>query len=396
MTIFVDIMCFSSFRYKIIVLTLLFSGCETTPEQKEEQATKQEIVETIFPDFPLPKKNYVLSKQRQIHSFYKEFLDPDKYNGQFLVAKNGKVIYYKVRGHSDFAKNVEMTSTTPLHVASVSKVATSLAVLRLVDQKKIILDEDVRTYLPEFPYKKITVRMLLNHRSGIPYYGYFSAKKWKIGKTMHNKDVLSLLVKHKFPLNFAPNTKFSYCNTNFALLALIVERVTEKDFNSAMKELVFGPLNMKNSFILMNENKFETVSLSYNSKLEIQAFDYLDAIYGDKNLYTTAYDLLQMDKGTYSNKFISDSLHKQMFKGYSYERPGKSNYGLGIRLKEEPGKETYFFHTGWWHGNTACYASLRSDTVCVIALSNVYTRSVYKINRLSTSFGNYPFEIEEK
>lgn len=389
-------MCISSFRYKLIVFILLFSGCESVPEQKEEQTTKQEIVETIFPDFPLPKKNYVISKQRKIHSFYKEFLDPDKYNGQFLVAKNGKVIYSIVRGHSDFAKNVEMTSTTPLHVASVSKVATSLAVLRLVDQKKIILDEDVRTYIPEFPYKKISVRMLLNHRSGIPYYGYFSAKNWKVGKTMHNKDVLSLLVKNKFPLNFAPNTKFSYCNTNYALLALIVERVTEKDFNSAMKELVFEPLNMKNSFILMGENMFETVSLSYNSKFEKQAFDYLDAIYGDKNLYTTAYDLLQMDKGTYSNKFISDSLHQQMFKGYSYEHPGKSNYGLGIRLKEEPGKETYFFHTGWWHGNTACYASLRSDTVCIIALSNVYTRSVYKINRLSTSFGNYPFEFDNQ
>jgi hypothetical protein len=85
-----------------------------------------------------------------------------------------------------------------------------------------------------------------------------------------------------------------------------------------------------------------------------------------------------------------------MFKGYSYERPGKSNYGLGIRLKELEGKDTYFFHSGWWHGNTACYVTLRDDSTCIIALSNVYTKSVYSVNRLAAKFGNYPFTFTEE
>ena len=81
-----------------------------------------------------------------------------------------------------------------------------------------------------------------------------------------------------------------------------------------------------------------------------------------------------------------------MLKGYSYENRGTKNYGLGIRMVEEKDKTTYFYHTGWWHGNTTCYATLREDTACVIALSNVFDRRVYRINLLSPYFGNYPYE----
>lgn len=360
----------------------------------EKNATKV-VEENILPEFPKPFKWDIAKKRKQIYSFLDKYLDPIHLNGQFLVAKNGHVIYQKASGFANFGEQKEMFPTTPLHVASVSKVATSLAILRLVDQKKIILDEKVINHLPDFPYPEITIRMLLNHRSGVPYYGYFTHGIWNPKKTLRNKDILALLNKYKFSLNFVPGTKFAYCNTNYALLALIVEKVSGKKFPEAMKELIFEPLQMKNTFILDNPKMYGDVAPSYNSKHELQEFNYLDAIYGDKNMYTTALDLLQMDKGTYSAKFLSDSLHKQMFKGYSYEKPGKSNYGLGIRLKEMPGKDTYFFHSGWWHGNTACYASLRKDTICVIALSNVFTKNVYKINRLSAVFGNYPFEVEE-
>jgi len=202
--------------------------------------------------------------------------------------------------------------------------------------------------------------------------------------------------KHKFPLNFPPDTKFAYCNTNYALLALIVEEVTGKKFPDAMKELVFEPLKMRNTFILGYHADRTKISQSYNSQHVNQEFDYLDAIYGDKNMYTTAYDVLQLDRGTYSENFLPDSLRKQMFKGYSYEYDGTNNYGLGIRLKEAPGKSTFYFHSGWWHGNTACYATLRDDNVCIVALSNVYTQNVWRISRLSMEFGNYPFVFKEK
>src|SRR5690554_7552506 len=104
-----------------------------------------------------------------------------------------------------------------MHVASVGKVYTGVTVLRLVDQKKIFLDQKVNTILPEFPYEDITVRMLLNHRTGLPYYGHFTAKKgvWDTKKIITNKDVLHLLKAKNIKLDFRPDTRFTYSNTNY-------------------------------------------------------------------------------------------------------------------------------------------------------------------------------------
>lgn len=364
-------------------------------------SVKQKINQTLFgkrnfkPHFHVVSKTFIKEKKVVAAHFYENLLGGNRFNGMFLVAKNGKIIFEKCNGYSIYESKKEIKTTTPLHLASISKVATCLAILRLVDKEKILLDEDIRNFLPEIPYKGISVRMLLNHRSGIPYYGYFTYKNWPLSKHLTNKDILLLLKKYKFPLNFPPNSHFAYCNTNYALLALIVEKVTHQRFPKAMNELIFEPLNMKNSFILDKTYNLDTISQSYNSGMVRQSFDYLDYIYGDKNMYSTARDLLKMDKGTYSNEFLSKSSKKEMFRGYSYERSGTRNYGLGIRIVELENKKPYFFHTGWWHGNTGCYATLRGDTVCIIALSNSYDRSVYQIKRLSPHFGNYPFEMEE-
>ena len=110
-----------------------------------------------------------------------------------------------------------------------------------------------------------------------------------------------------------------------------------------MEELVFEPLNMKHSFIYEPTHDKEPMALSYNSKGVLQEVTELDLVYGDKNVYTTARDLLRFDKGTYSNAFLSKRMKAEMFKGYSYERPGKANYGLGIRIREEKGKTALLF-----------------------------------------------------
>lgn len=328
-----------------------------------------------------------------IQSFFNKRLLAEDFHGMVLVAKNGTVVYERYSGIANESTGLRMSANTPVHVASISKTITAVTVLRLVDQGKIKLDEEARTYLPELPYKGITVRMLLNHRSGIQYYGYFSDTLWSPKRLLTNKDLLQVLKKHRPKLYFPYNTQFSYCNTNYALLALIVEKVTHRSFPDAVRKLVFEPLNMEHSFIYTPKRKNEKRALSYNSRGQWQEDTYLDLVYGDKNLYTTARDLLRFDKGTYSDAFLSKAIKKELFKGYSYENPGMANYGLGIRMREDKGKKSCYFHTGWWHGNTGCYTTLRQDTICMIVLSNHYTRRVFGINRLSARFGNYPFEL---
>ena len=375
----------------MLSVPLLLAACSQGKETIEQEINETADSLKLFPEFNELSKGYIKRKKNVSARFFKEHIDRDGFSGMFLVAKNGVILFERTSGFRNRKNKERLTADSPIHVASISKVATALAILRLCDQGKVKLDEDIRTYLPGLPYEGITVRMLLNHRSGMPYYGYFTFRTWNHGKTLTNRDILKLIKKHRYPLNFKPNKKFSYCNTNYALLALIAENVSGIEFPELMKQLIFDPLGMNNSVIVHPETDFTTISPSYDSRWKEQEFNYLDGVYGDKNLYTTARDLLKMDMATYSPKFLSDSLKTEMFRGYSYEKRGKANYGLGIRMSEEKDKEIYFFHTGWWHGSTGCYTTLRADTACIIAISNKYTRSVYLTKSLSPHFGNYPY-----
>lgn len=379
------------FLLLLAVAAFLIYRYSVVQTKAKRKAQKEAVVVPFDPHFnPLPK-GYKVAHYDSIESFFYDRLQLDAFHGMFLVAKNGEIIFERYQGIANEATDLRFSPETPTHVASISKTITAVAVLRLIDQDSIQLDEDIRTYLPEIPYTGITVRMLLNHRSGIPYYGYFTKEMCPPNLKLTNKGVLSILKKFRPKLYFPSNTQFAYCNTNYALLALIIEKVTGKSYPKVIQELIFDPLKMKHSFIMTANVKNDQRALSYNSKGVFQEETNLDGVYGDKNLYTTARDLLRFDNGTYASDFLSKAMKREMFKGYSYENPGKANYGLGIRIREEQGKSTFFFHTGWWHGNTACYASMRKDTVCMIIISNHYTRKVFGINRLSMAFGNYPF-----
>lgn len=347
--------------------------------------------EQYLPRFNQVPKSFDPNYYDDINQFYQNRIAPD-FNGMFLVAKNGEIVYERYKGLANHQFKQCIDKHTPLHVASISKVVTAIVICKLADSNLIVLDKDIRSYLPEIMYSGITVRMLLNHRSGIPYYGYFPYSVWPATKTLTNQKIVQLLNTYKIPLYFTPNSQFSYCNTNYVLLALIAERITNNKFPVLAKKIVFNSLKMTDSFINDGSKNSDSLTRSYNAKNVLEPFTNLDCVYGDKNLYTTARDLLKLDKATYSNAFLSDSIKKEIFRGYSYEHKRKSNYGLGYRIREDKGKSTLFFHTGWWHGNTGCYASLRQDTICMIIISNHYTKKVFGINRLFTLFGNYPYE----
>ena len=386
-----------------LLFLLILLSCKNKEEKTLAQQTDNEILISIDSLVPigfnkLPKK-YIEQKKILVENFFNEHINQkDDFNGSFLVAKNGQIIFEKYQGKANFSTQEEITENTPLHLASISKVLTATAIFKLIDAGKLTLDEKVQAVLPDFPYSKITIRMLLNHRSGLAKYSNFTEPEnvWGRSKTLHNADILSLMIKHNVPLDFTPNTKFAYCNTNYAILALVIEKTTNVSYPEAMQNLVFKPLNMTNTFVLDFDKDKDNVSQSYKSTKVKIAFDQLDAIYGDKNIYSTPQDLLKFDLATYSKNFISEDLKKEIYKGYSYEKKGIKNYGLGIRLREWDTGQQVFYHNGWWHGNTSSYITLKKDTVTMIALSNKYTRKVYQTMRISAIFGDYPFKLNDE
>lgn len=381
----------------------LFLSCKNQEEKNLAQQTENE--NSITNDSLLPigfsklPKNYIDQKKVLVESFFNQHINQkNDFNGSFLVAKNGQIIFEKYQGSSNFATNESITEETPLHLASISKVLTASAIFRLVDAKTLVLDQKVKSILPTFPYETISIRMLLNHRSGLARYGNFTEPEniWGRSKTLHNSDILSILSKNSIPLDFKPNTKFAYCNTNYAILALVIEKLTNQTYSEAMQTLVFKPFKMNNTFVFDFEKDRDIVSQTYKGTKEKIPYDQLDAIYGDKNIYSTPKDLLKFDVATYSTEFISEDLQKEIYKGYSYEKKGIKNYGLGIRLREWENGQQVFYHNGWWHGNTSSYITLKKDTVTMIALSNKYTRKVYQTMRMSALFGDYPFKINDE
>lgn len=381
-------------------LTILASCKKDNTLADNEAAKKIDTFPHIEPDtrkLKAPTAKFIEEKKNTIAGFYKKYWDRNKVSGSFLVAKNGKIIFEKTAGYANYETKEEITKDTPIHLASVSKVLTAAAIMELVHAGKIKLDQKVNTILKTFPYEEITVRMLLNHRSGLTNYAYYfdDREKWDHRNLLTNQDILDLFVKYDAGLDFTTDKKFAYCNTNYAMLALVIEKVTGMKYAIAMKKIIFEPLGMKHTFVIDFEKEIDKVSQSYKGNYKKYELNHLDQVYGDKNIYSTARDLLKFDLATSSPDYLTPELVGEIYKGYSYERRGTRNYGLGIRMLEWDDDEKLFYHNGWWHGNTSSYVKLKKEDVVIIALANKYTTMTYKSFHLATIFGDYPLKVEK-
>ncbi len=395
-------MTFIKYFFYIFFVSTLSNSCAKHEKKliAKTIVTKNGLLPIMTPfENNLPKLSlgYIESKKKSIESFVTQNWINNSMNGSFLVAKNGQIIYEKYQGIANREKQIQIDSTTPIHIASVSKVITATAVLLLIDAKKIDLDQKLNTILPTFPYPEISIKTLLNHRSGLKNYAYFTNNKkvWDSKKILSNQDVLNVLANNQIPLEFPTDSHFSYSNTNYAMLALVIEKITDLKYDDAISKMIFNPLKMTNSYVFDFEKDKKTATPSYKWNNQKYALDYLDAVYGDKNVYSTPKDLLKFDLARHSDNFLSADLRKKIYTGYSNERKGTKNYGLGIRMIEWETGEPFYFHNGWWHGNTSSFVMLGKEHVTIIALSNKFNHATYKVRNLAPLFGDYPFKVND-
>lgn len=322
--------------------------------------------------------------------FFENSLLHNGFNGALLVAKNGAIIYERYSGLIDLRKKDSITASTPFHVASASKPLTAIAILRMAQENKLSLDDSITKFFPGLPYPGITVKMLLNHRSGLPNYVYFvPGSDWDITKNVTNNDVLNLLYTAQPPRSYPPGKHFSYSNTNYVLLALIIEKVSGEKFPEYMKKNIFDLLQMRNTFVFTPaDSSRATPSFNYNRRYYPN--DFLDETYGDKNVYTTPRDLLKFDQALYTDQFISKPMLDSAFTPYSNERRSIHNYGLGWHLLMLPNGKKVIYHYGRWHGFNAAFARLTDEKATIIILGNKYSGNIYNSARLCYEiFGDY-------
>ena len=256
---------------------------------------------------------------------------------------------------------------------------TAEAIMILRSQGKIDYDVDIRQYIPEFPYEGITTRLLLNHRSGLPRYESMADAHWPDRKQPFlNDDMIEYYVKYVPTPYFKPDKGFNYSNVNYALLASIVERVSGISFADFMKENVFDPVGMDNSYIyemrddttvsMYIEDVVQGYYLGRRRPMQAQN-EYLNGVKGDKIMMSNTKDMFRFWTAVDYGLYVPDSIQDEAFKpGSPKSRKRKDNYGFGWRIPSKyPG---CYYHYGWWKGYRSFFIRDDVNDKTLIILTN--------------------------
>lgn len=362
--------------FLLIILLNMFLSCgnsSTVFNNTADFVTPAKVADK----FKLSKEQ--VSASKQLDSMFKKFHKTGQFNGSVLVAKAGKIIYKNSFGIVDKNTKEELSDSSMFQLASVSKVITATAVLMLHERQQLNINKNFADYFPDFPYPNVKIKELLNHRSGLPNYIYtLNREFYQPNYQMSNVDMYNYFVTKKSRPYYKPNYRFNYCNTNYALLALLIEKVSGKTYSDFLKDELFAPLGMKHTATIVDiDLNSSKITKPYDLRWRPVGFDASDYVLGDKSIYSTAYDLFLFSEALYQNKIINPETQKLAYTAFSKEVK-QSNYGFGWRMKNfnDPVKKEVY-HNGWWHGYRSAFHRRLSDTLTVVVLSNQLNRSAY-------------------
>ncbi|GAB3045053.1 hypothetical protein GCM10027185_56090 [Spirosoma pulveris] len=188
------------------------------------------------------------STPQRLDSLLNSFVDQQRLNGNVLITQQGKISYQKSVGlaHLDTKRSNQLD--TRFQLASIGKTFTAVAILQLYEQGKLNMDDALINYLPNFPFATITIRQLLSHTAGLPDLQIFEPYiQESPNRILTNTDVIPAL-KRFGKLQFEPGERWSYSNPGYCVLALLVEKLTQKPFHAYLNEYVWQPASMVNTY----------------------------------------------------------------------------------------------------------------------------------------------------
>lgn len=374
-------------------MAFLIIGCKSNSQSPQNKHNKERN-DTNIAAYEIEKlsETEIAGYRQKLNTFFDSMLLRRNFNGGILVAKGGNILYEQYIGYKNpKIKTDTIDVHTPFHLASTSKPFTGMAILRLVQEGKIGLEDDIVKYFSGFPYSGVTVKDLLCHRSGLPNYLYFmeDKDKWNRNAMVSNKDVLDFLIKYQPPVSYQPGKRFNYCNTNYVLLALIIEKVTATAYPEYLKQTIFKPLHMEDTFVYTPADSGHAI-MSYKPSGAVWENDMFENTYGDKNIYSTPRDLLKWNNALYNENFIRKSLLDSAYMPQSHETPSIHNYGLGWRMLNLKNGKNVIYHFGKWHGFTPAFARLIDEKAVIIIVGNKYNKSIYEATKHAYNiFGSY-------
>lgn len=308
------------------------------------------------PKLNIPKNTSQKEKTVLIDQWIQVLQSKRKFNGGILILKEHRPLLAKTYGFTNFNKSKHLDNNSAFRLASLSKQFTASGIMLLKEKTLINYDDLVLKYIPNFPYQNVTIRHLLNQTSGIPDSYIDLAKKTKkdIG-ILTNKKAVELILKHNPKPNFSPNDKYEYSNTNYIILARLIELATKQSFEHFMKANIFIPLGMNNTRVwnLISEDKtFQGKTEGFedfaNEVREIKP-GFIDGVAGDGGVFSSINDFVIWDQFWYKNKLISVDNLQEAFKKPTLNNGTKSNYGFGWVILSD---NTAMHNGNWLAANT--------------------------------------------
>ncbi len=358
----------------LLVLTVI-TACE---QKKEKKNSAFEIVEN--------------EKTERLDSLFTEFHKYEEFNGNVLIAENGKIIFQNSYGLANEESGEKLNIETVFELASVSKQFTAMGIVQLKKEGKLSYDDDISQFIPELSnYKGVTIKNLLTHTGGLPDYMSLAEKEWNKSKIATNKDIIKLFQDFKPEKEFESNKDYAYSNTGYLLLGTIIERVSGQSFGEYLNDKIFAPLEMDNTFVYRRRYEPKEVSnyaqgYIYSDSLNRRIlpdengkeffFVYLDGIVGDGMVNSNLHDLLKWDRALYSSRLIDEQDKNLIFYPHKYADSLETDYGFGWFIKEDPTFGKIVRHAGGWAGYRTYIERHLDNDKTIIILQNQGTRKI--------------------
>ncbi len=343
---------------------------------------------------------FAQNKKEKLSKIMKTYHHYNMFDGSVLVAENGKIIYKEAFGLANREWNIPNTTDTKFMIGSVSKPITATLVLILVQKGLINLDSTLDHYVPEFknkPAAKVTIKQLLSHTSGMPNYDIIKDFFPRISRQSF-KRVDYLKVYCDSALAFVPGTRHMYSSWGYFTLGHVIEKVTGKSYDRAMKDEIFDKLKMSNSGSYLHTQIVPKRATGYEYGIgNFLSADFRDQsnTMGTGDIYTTVEDLFKFHLAIANNSLLNQELTKEMFSPGM--RPARYGYGwFNQNFRYTPTDSvTANYHLGTTEGFNAFMIRIPETNSMAVILCNSANTDYLGITRsLLKALHNKPVSLK--
>jgi CubicO group peptidase (beta-lactamase class C family) len=311
----------------------------------------------------------------RIDAVLRNAVENDSFSGAVLVARDGEILLSEGYGYAVREWDVPNTSDSVFYIGSITKQFTAMAILMLQERGLLTVQDPICNYLDECPdtWADITIYHLLNHTSGVPEHANIPNFATLMSHQTRPQEILDWFIDR--PLDFVPGESWSYSNSGYILLGLILEKVSDESYQNFLRENIFEPLGMEHTGYGSNSRVIEHMTQGYSSAFIRAQYIHMSVPYAAGALYSTVGDLYLWNQALYSGQVVSQETWDAMLEA-AYPVEGEdTDYAYGLAIGTLAGSP-YIGHGGAIPGFSSVIAHLTEQNIDIIVLANLESNPI--------------------